>query len=755
MFSVFKTKIFTQLFLSCVLFFIIPFMLLSVITVSISSNSYRSDIISLKMEYSKNLKNNIDSQLAQINLTAERLSDSANIWNFSVKDKNLDYTQYIISAKNVSDTIKSLSKYHESIHYTSLYFPSQDSVISATALRSLEEYYNLYFKELLSFDKFKEIISSPKERIFSATNESGENTVILMRPLYGTSHGYSVVLLSTINIQHMIDTHNILNAHDTLNSKQSESYTVITDDENNILFKSEAIPQLIDISVLEPQSSDKVVKISKKYFATCQKSDIYPLDFICIFSYNNMSENFRLMRNILFLIIFLAIIIFLYVSYRFSLKTFSPFKALISVGTENKTLPYKVENYSQIKTLVLDIVNSNNNLTGVIENQRLSIANNMFKMLLQNSMDLDDDSFNLMFEDYAKKFPHGNFQVAVIRTDISNKDTLTMLQLSLLTALRNEAETKGILHFVIPSMSKDTIILFNHWQNKNAVIDLMESCTQPLPLKDLQFTIGIGRIIHSLNYFSKSYEDAMCALHCRRDNPLANVFHYDGSENNNLKSLYFTNEHKKRLQKALIDGDVHDVNLIFDEINATLFEENILTMRTLTYVCFSLSNLLVEVIDNLEIHNETTDAYINECQQAFSPHNFSENFKTIRHNFENTCNYIAKARIKSNTTLKETMLSYIEENYNNPDLSLHQVAEDIHVSYNYLCRFFKEHTGMAFLDYLHNLRIEKSKELLRNTNKSVNEIADELGYLSANSYIRKFRQKLNITPGEYRKNFLK
>lgn len=753
MFNLFKTKIFTRLFATCVLLFVIPLIVLSMIMISVSSSSYRSDIISLKMEYAKNLKNNIDSQLAQITLTAERLSDSTDIWDFSIKDKNLSYTQYIISAKKVSDTIKSVLKYHESIHDTSLYFPSQDSVISASTMRSLEEYCNLYFNELLSFDKFKEFISSPEERILPAKNEHGENTAILMRPLYGTSHSYSAILLSAINIQYMVDAHDILNAHDTLNSKHSESYTLITDNENNILFRSETIPNSINISQLKPQSGDKIIKISNKYFATCQQSNIYPLDFICIFSYNDMSENFGMMRNILFVMLLFATTVFLYVSYRFSNNIFSPFKMLITVGTKNNALPYKLENYSQIKDLVLDIVNNNSDLASAIESQRLSIANNMFKILLQNSMELDSDSFNLMFEDYEKKFPHENFQVVIMRTGAGNKDMLATLQLSLLATLRNKAETEGILHFVIPSISSDTIILFNHRENQNVVTELMEYCTSPIVLEDFQLTVGIGRVVHSLNYFSKSYEDAVYALQSCPKSSLTNVFSYDGSENNSLNLPCLTDEHKKQLRKALIDGNSDKLALVFDELNSAIFEENIFTMRTLTYVCFSLATLLVEVVDDLEIHNETVDAYINECHKDFSIHNYAKNFKTIHQSFEKTCSYIATFRIKSNTALKENVLSYINENYNNHDMSLRYISEEIHVSYNYLSRFFKEQIGISLLEYLHNLRIEKSKELLKNTNKSINEIANELGYSSANSYIRKFRQKLNISPGEYRKNF--
>ena len=171
----------------------------------------------------------------------------------------------------------------------------------------------------------------------------------------------------------------------------------------------------------------------------------------------------------------------------------------------------------------------------------------------------------------------------------------------------------------------------------------------------------------------------------------------------------------------------------------------------LAYVCYSLTNTLIEVVENLELHNPVIDGYINDCQQTFANHNYSENYETIRSGFLSACNYIYKLRFKSNSDLKNAIITYTEEKYNVSDISLRQMATDLHVSYNYLCRFFKEQTGMVFLDYLHNLRIEKSKELLKNTNKAINDIALEIGYLNANSYIRKFKQITNLTPGEYRK----
>ena len=99
----------------------------------------------------------------------------------------------------------------------------------------------------------------------------------------------------------------------------------------------------------------------------------------------------------------------------------------------------------------------------------------------------------------------------------------------------------------------------------------------------------------------------------------------------------------------------------------------------------------------------------------------------------------------------ENIYKYITSHYMDPDISLKQISSQVYVSYNYLCKFFKEQTGMLFLDYLHTMRIDKSKELLKNTNKTINEIAQSVGYLSSISYIRKFKQLTGMTPGEYRK----
>jgi len=252
---------------------------------------------------------------------------------------------------------------------------------------------------------------------------------------------------------------------------------------------------------------------------------------------------------------------------------------------------------------------------------------------------------------------------------------------------------------------------------------------------------------------SKSYEDATWALRtANNSSDHLKVNYYNGSGNNSVVELYMDKQDKDYIFKKTINGDTDAVFSFFAKYYEELFERNLLTSRVLAYVCFTLTNILIDAIDTIELHNNVTDEYIVQCQQTLANRNYTSSFLIIRDNFLALSRYIQKARNKkTDSSLRETMLSYVDENFTDPDISLKEMAADLHVSYNYLCRFFKEQTGVVFLDYLHNMRIEKSKELLRNTAKSINDIAAELGYTSANSFIRKFKSTLDMSPGEYRK----
>lgn len=116
-----------------------------------------------------------------------------------------------------------------------------------------------------------------------------------------------------------------------------------------------------------------------------------------------------------------------------------------------------------------------------------------------------------------------------------------------------------------------------------------------------------------------------------------------------------------------------------------------------------------------------------------------------------------KSNLQVNDTapLKNSLveiLNYIEENY--LTTSLTEVAQQYHFHPNYLSRFFKENLGKTFSEMIQELRLRQAKLLLENTQFQINRIADEVGYTNFNHFYKKFKEQFNVTPAEYRKQFV-
>ena len=67
-----------------------------------------------------------------------------------------------------------------------------------------------------------------------------------------------------------------------------------------------------------------------------------------------------------------------------------------------------------------------------------------------------------------------------------------------------------------------------------------------------------------------------------------------------------------------------------------------------------------------------------------------------------------------------------------------------------LSTFFKTHMNNTVLQYVTDYKMELAKKLLINTDTSVYDIGLQLGYYGPNSFIRRFKATIGMTPGEYR-----
>lgn len=113
--------------------------------------------------------------------------------------------------------------------------------------------------------------------------------------------------------------------------------------------------------------------------------------------------------------------------------------------------------------------------------------------------------------------------------------------------------------------------------------------------------------------------------------------------------------------------------------------------------------------------------------------------------------YSASQLNVSETDVTVKAKRFIADNYDDSSLSLTKVAEFVGLNEKYFTTRFTKETGETFSSYLTGIRLLKSKELLKNTNFKVYEIAEMVGYHNVEHFNRMFKKLNGISPAQYRK----
>jgi len=92
------------------------------------------------------------------------------------------------------------------------------------------------------------------------------------------------------------------------------------------------------------------------------------------------------------------------------------------------------------------------------------------------------------------------------------------------------------------------------------------------------------------------------------------------------------------------------------------------------------------------------------------------------------------------------MRSHLQEK-----LTVKELAEAANLSVSRFSHLFSEETGMSPMAYFRMEKIESAREMLKDSEYTVYEIATILGFSNESHFIRAFREQLNVTPGEYRR----
>lgn len=103
---------------------------------------------------------------------------------------------------------------------------------------------------------------------------------------------------------------------------------------------------------------------------------------------------------------------------------------------------------------------------------------------------------------------------------------------------------------------------------------------------------------------------------------------------------------------------------------------------------------------------------------------------------------------------KSTLINYVKHNYRSPmDMSVLTAVSGM--SESQVLRVFKQHLGCPPFQYISRLRLSAATDALIQTDKSITDVALDLGYNDSNYFTRLFKKQLGLSPREYRNKYLR
>lgn len=198
--------------------------------------------------------------------------------------------------------------------------------------------------------------------------------------------------------------------------------------------------------------------------------------------------------------------------------------------------------------------------------------------------------------------------------------------------------------------------------------------------------------------------------------------------------------HLERIRGLLAKNKWDSVKAELKELQTEGYED--FTVRSALKLCNMIHN------GSLFLESEN-DYYVYSIRQLIS------DYKNIRVMLEGLQQDISDAEEQkknlteyTNTAFME-LIEYIEDHYKN-DISLTSAAQHCHMSSNYVSQLFKKETGMTFVHYIIQLRMEEAIRLLQTTRKSTAEISAMVGFNDYFYFLKTFKKYTGKTLSQYR-----
>lgn len=289
-------------------------------------------------------------------------------------------------------------------------------------------------------------------------------------------------------------------------------------------------------------------------------------------------------------------------------------------------------------------------------------------------------------------------------------------------------------------ITQDMAIQEDH-QLRNLKMGVWQNCK-------CSVSVSLSEEAKDIENMDKLYRQAIIALEYRLFDINDNVLYYEHFKNIPL-DYNFYESNPNALLEAIKSNDSQGIS---DKINKVFHEFD--KKKCAPEVIESyIKNIEFEIVKHIQDHNGSVDEIITKLKKIGTSIG-KTTIDSLRDEFFSLALYISDYyKSISSRSSKDVIIEikdFIHQNYQK-DLKLQQVAKDFFVNPVYLGQVFTKSVGMHFNEYLHSVRIDEAKKLLRRTDMKISSIASIVGYSDSEYFANKFKAITRHLPSDYRK----
>ena len=319
-------------------------------------------------------------------------------------------------------------------------------------------------------------------------------------------------------------------------------------------------------------------------------------------------------------------------------------------------------------------------------------------------------------------------------------------------SVRNLIEEKleGQYRFIVFHSSFETILLvaIDKDNTQTGLIALLgDICKETKKILEVSVTIGVGESCSSLTDLSRPCHTALNALGYRAITGSGGVICIGDMEPSGHEKLRFDSRMESELIAAVKFGPIRSV---IDGIVSRMEDARVHYRQYQAYV-LAIINVLTQLSQQYDLR----------ISEMFGVENDYFEILGRVQKMENVRPYLTEVALKMNAGMEEERSNttknvireakqYIQDNFQDPDLSVEKICRHLHMSPAYFSTMFKKETGQAYIAYLTDVRLGRAVELLMATDDKTYIIAEKVGYPEQNYFSYVFKKKFGVSPTRYR-----